>query len=190
LSWPERCFAALADEIPASVQVSRHRNARIRYGRFERARRPLLAAGSLAAVHAILAFQVRLSQALRARPRRRGPPKDAGERSAIADNVLDRQFTANAPNQKWVRQQEDPSLTRSDPDRLPEPDDEIPGRKIGAPRLAAASPEAFIAPAWGAGHRYCAAVSRGGAPLACASGGAADLDRGTDAALDSSVVRK
>lgn len=41
-------------------------------------------------------------QALRARPRRRGLPKDVGERSAIADNVLDRQFTADAPNQKWV----------------------------------------------------------------------------------------
>lgn len=41
-------------------------------------------------------------QALRARPRRRGLPKDRGERSAIADNVLDRQFQADAPNQKWV----------------------------------------------------------------------------------------
>ncbi len=42
------------------------------------------------------------SQALRARPRRRSLPKDHGERSAIADNVLDRQFQAEAPNQKWV----------------------------------------------------------------------------------------
>ena len=41
-------------------------------------------------------------QALRARPRRRGLPKDQGARSAIADNVLDRQFHADAPNQKWV----------------------------------------------------------------------------------------
>ena len=41
-------------------------------------------------------------QALRARPRRRGLPKDLGERSAIADNILDRQFAASAPNQKWV----------------------------------------------------------------------------------------
>ncbi len=39
---------------------------------------------------------------LRARPRRRGLPKDEGVRSEIADNVLDRQFTADAPNQKWV----------------------------------------------------------------------------------------
>ena len=41
-------------------------------------------------------------QALRARPRRRGLPKDTGERSVIAANVLDRQFAAEAPNQKWV----------------------------------------------------------------------------------------
>lgn len=41
-------------------------------------------------------------QALRARPRRRGLPHDRGQRSAIADNVLDRQFQAEAPNQKWV----------------------------------------------------------------------------------------
>lgn len=41
-------------------------------------------------------------QALRARPRRRGLPKDRGERCAVADNVLDRQFRADAPNQMWV----------------------------------------------------------------------------------------
>jgi putative transposase len=41
-------------------------------------------------------------QGLRARPRRRGLPKDQGERSIIASNVLDRQFTADRPNQKWV----------------------------------------------------------------------------------------
>ena len=42
------------------------------------------------------------SQALRARPRRRGLPLDKGERSTatVAANVLDRQFEATAPNQK------------------------------------------------------------------------------------------
>jgi putative transposase len=39
---------------------------------------------------------------LKARPRRRGLPKDDGLRSVIADNLLDRQFTAEAPNQKWI----------------------------------------------------------------------------------------
>jgi putative transposase len=32
----------------------------------------------------------------------RGLPRDHGERSVIAGNVLDRQFTADRPNQKWV----------------------------------------------------------------------------------------
>ncbi len=39
---------------------------------------------------------------LRARPRRRQLPKDSGERSIIAPNVLERAFEAEAPNQKWV----------------------------------------------------------------------------------------
>jgi len=43
-------------------------------------------------------------EALRARPRRRARPMDQGERPehTLAPNVLDRQFTATAPNQKWV----------------------------------------------------------------------------------------
>jgi putative transposase len=39
---------------------------------------------------------------LRARPRRRGLPKDEGERSVIAANLLDRDFQADRPNQKWL----------------------------------------------------------------------------------------
>jgi putative transposase len=60
----------------------------------------MLALGQECGLHRI----ERLMQALglRARPRRRGLPKDEGTRSEIADNVLDRQFTAEAPNQKWV----------------------------------------------------------------------------------------
>jgi putative transposase len=43
-------------------------------------------------------------EALWARPRRRARPMDTGERPVhtLASNVLDRQFTATAPNQKWV----------------------------------------------------------------------------------------
>jgi putative transposase len=43
-------------------------------------------------------------EALWARPRRRARPGDRGDRPvyALAPNVLDRQFTATAPNQKWV----------------------------------------------------------------------------------------
>src|SRR5476649_1114545 len=44
------------------------------------------------------------TNALRARPRRRALPRDDGLRmtTAIAPNVLDRQFTADQPNRKWV----------------------------------------------------------------------------------------
>ncbi len=42
------------------------------------------------------------AQGLRARPRRRGLSNDHGDRSVIAGNVLDRQFTADRPNQKWA----------------------------------------------------------------------------------------
>ena len=40
--------------------------------------------------------------ALRARPRRRALPSDVGVRAIIAPNVLDREFSATTPNQKWV----------------------------------------------------------------------------------------
>jgi len=60
----------------------------------------VLALGHRCGLHRI--ERLMRQQALRARPRRRGLPKDLGERSAIADNILDRQFAATAPNQKWV----------------------------------------------------------------------------------------
>jgi putative transposase len=60
----------------------------------------VLALGEHCGLHRI--ERLMRAQALRARPRRRGLPKDNGQRSAIADNVLDRQFQADAPNQKWV----------------------------------------------------------------------------------------
>jgi putative transposase len=62
--------------------------------------RDVLAAGMDCGLHRI--ERLMRAAALRARPRRRGLPKDEGTRSEIADNVLDRQFTAEAPNQKWV----------------------------------------------------------------------------------------
>ena len=39
---------------------------------------------------------------LRARPKRRGKPKDGGERSVISNNILNRDFRAARPNQKWL----------------------------------------------------------------------------------------
>ena len=64
--------------------------------------RDVLEAGSRCGLHRI--ERLLRMQALRARPRRRGLPVDRGDRSggAIAPNLLDRQFQATAPNQKWV----------------------------------------------------------------------------------------
>ncbi|MCZ8043455.1 MAG: IS3 family transposase [Beijerinckiaceae bacterium] len=64
--------------------------------------RDVLAEGVSCGLHRI--ERLMRAQALRARPRRRGLPKDCGERpiSAIAPNVLDRQFTAMRPNQRWI----------------------------------------------------------------------------------------
>lgn len=47
-------------------------------------------------------MQLKQAQGLRARSRRRGLPKDHGERSVIAGNILDRQFTADWSSHKWV----------------------------------------------------------------------------------------
>ncbi|MDM8007120.1 MAG: IS3 family transposase [Phycisphaerae bacterium] len=60
----------------------------------------VLALGTRCGLHRI--ERLMRAQALRARPRRRGLPADRGERCAVADNVLDRQFQAEAPNRKWV----------------------------------------------------------------------------------------
>lgn len=60
----------------------------------------LLAEGLSCGLHRV--ERLMRQQALKARPRRRGLPRDSGERSVLAGNVLDRQFTAEAPNRKWV----------------------------------------------------------------------------------------
>lgn len=60
----------------------------------------LLAEGLSCGLHRV--ERLMRQQALKARPRRLGLPRDNGERSVIAGNVLDRQFTAEAPNRKWV----------------------------------------------------------------------------------------
>jgi putative transposase len=64
--------------------------------------RDVLADGAACGLHRI--ERLMRTQALRARPRRRGLPVDRSEREkdAVSANVLDRQFSANAPNQKWI----------------------------------------------------------------------------------------
>ena len=64
--------------------------------------RDVLAEGISCGLHKI--ERLMRAQALRARPRRRGPPKDEGNRllAALSPNLLDRQFEAQRPNQKWI----------------------------------------------------------------------------------------
>ena len=64
--------------------------------------RDLLADGVECGLHRIERL-MRL-QALRARPRRRRLPQDDGDRqiAAVPSNLLDRQFAAERPNQKWI----------------------------------------------------------------------------------------
>lgn len=64
--------------------------------------RDVLETGASCGLHRI--ERLMRANALRARPRRRTLPKGAGERStaAIAPNVLDRQFTTDQPNRKWI----------------------------------------------------------------------------------------
>jgi len=62
----------------------------------------MLDAGLICGLHKI--ERLMRAQALRARPRRRGLPKDRGERhpGSMPPNILDRQFAASGPNRKWV----------------------------------------------------------------------------------------
>ena len=64
--------------------------------------RDVLEAGHRCGLHRI--ERLMHAHALPARPKRRGLPRDHGERSSgsIAPNLLDRAFQATAPNQKWV----------------------------------------------------------------------------------------
>lgn len=64
--------------------------------------RDLLADGADCGLHRIERL-MRL-QGLRARPRRRRLPKDSGDRQldSVPANLLDRQFAAERPNQKWI----------------------------------------------------------------------------------------
>ncbi|MGY3695444.1 putative transposase [Bradyrhizobium sp. USDA 3240] len=64
--------------------------------------RDLLADGADCGLHRIERL-MRL-QGLRARPRRRRLPKDSGDRQleTVPANLLDRQFAAERPNQKWI----------------------------------------------------------------------------------------
>ena len=88
------------EAIVPAIKTSFIRSART-YGA-RRVWRDVLEAGLSCGLHKI--ERLMRANALRARPRRRALPKDDGERlvSTIAPNMLDRQFTADLPNRKWI----------------------------------------------------------------------------------------
>ena len=87
------------EELTTKVRTSFIASART-YGA-RRVWRDVLAEGASCGLHRI--ERLMRMNALRARPRRRGLPKDEGERLPIvAPNALDRQFAADQPNRKWI----------------------------------------------------------------------------------------
>src|ERR1700674_2407082 len=96
LSARSRSDAAVSLQVKASFLASDRT-----YGA-RRVWRDLLADGVECGLHRIERL-MRL-QALRARPRRRRLPKDEGDRQIanVPSNLLDRQFAAERPNQKWI----------------------------------------------------------------------------------------
>jgi putative transposase len=100
LSRPPSDHARVDEALAARVRASFVASDRT-YGA-RRVWHDLLVDGAICGLHRV--ERLMHAQALRARPRRRGLPADTGERSkaAVAANVLDRQFEASAPNQKWI----------------------------------------------------------------------------------------
>ena len=99
LNRPRSARALTDDAIMPKLRSSFVASART-YGA-RRVWRDVLADGVSCGLHKI--ERLMRGEALRARPRRRGLPKDEGERSVSpAANVLDRQFKAERPNQKWI----------------------------------------------------------------------------------------
>jgi len=100
LTRPQSARAMADEELAAKVRASFLTSGRT-YGA-RRVLRDVIAEGVGCGLHCIERL-MRL-QGLRARPRRRRPPLDLGERlaGAVAPNTLDRTFKADAPNRKWI----------------------------------------------------------------------------------------
>lgn len=86
------------EELLAAIRTSFLRSDRT-YGA-RRVWHDLLEEGYACGLHCV--ERLMRQAAFRARPKRRQPPKDQGTRSVIAANVLEREFEADGPNQKWV----------------------------------------------------------------------------------------
>jgi putative transposase len=100
LTRPRSARAVSDEELAAKVRASFLASGRT-YGA-RRVLRDMIEEGIACGLHRI--ERLMKLQALRARPRRRRLPLDLGERQAgaVAPNVLDRTFEADAPNRKWI----------------------------------------------------------------------------------------
>lgn len=100
-AWLNRPVSARAthDEKIGAVMRKSFKDSDRTYGA-RRIWRDVLEAGFHCGLHRV--ERLMRMNGLKARPRRRGPPKDDGERSVTADNLLDRDFQADTPNQKWL----------------------------------------------------------------------------------------
>lgn len=100
LTRPPSNRAMADEETGARVQASFIASDRT-YGA-RRVWRDVLAEGISCGLHKV--ERLMRAEALRARPRRRGLPKDEGDRlmAVLSPNLLDRQFEAEGPNQKWI----------------------------------------------------------------------------------------
>jgi putative transposase len=98
LTRPISAHALVDERLSAEIARSFQRSDRT-YGA-RRVWHDVLAEGTSCGLHRVERLMRLNGQ--RARPRRRALPKDAGARSVIADNLLDRDFQAGRPNQKWL----------------------------------------------------------------------------------------
>lgn len=100
LTRPRSARARADEDVAAKVRTSFLASGRT-YGA-RRVLRDVIAEGIPCGLHRI--ERLMKLQALRARPRRRRPPLDLGERlaGAVAPNTLNRTFQADAPNRKWI----------------------------------------------------------------------------------------
>ena len=98
LTRPRSNRSVRDEELSAAIRASFLRSGRT-YGT-RRVWHDLLEEGYFCGLHCV--ERLMRQAAFRARPKRRQPPKDQGMRSIIAANVLEREFEADGPNQKWV----------------------------------------------------------------------------------------
>jgi hypothetical protein len=98
-AWLRRPISARASyDAKLVVEIDKSFKASDRTYGARRVWRDVLEGGLACGLHRIK--RLMRQNAMRARPKRRRKPKDDDERSVIADNILDRDFEADRPNQR------------------------------------------------------------------------------------------